>query len=202
MASVGEEITAGGLEPPVPAGEIPTVRVWDPLVRLFHWSLVTLFALNALFLDPESRAHRWVGYAVAALVGLRLVWGLIGPARARFADFAPSPVAVVEQIGDMRANRRRTHLGHTPLGALMIANLLLTLIGVGVTGYLLTTLAFWGVEWMKELHETLVTWAELSVAIHVAAVIWESRRTGINLARAMVTGEKPVPEGVEVIDPR
>ncbi|WP_417626085.1 cytochrome b/b6 domain-containing protein [Pararhodobacter aggregans] len=174
--------------------------VWDPFLRLFHWSLVTLFTLDALVLDPEIRLHRWVGYAVAVLVGLRIVWGLIGPVRARFADFLPTPFAVAEQIGDIRANRRRAHLGHTPLGALMILNLLLTLIAIAVTGYLQTTLAYWGVAWVTELHEGLVTWAELSVAAHIAAVIWESRRTGINLARAMVTGEKPVPEGVELLD--
>lgn len=177
-------------------------RVWDPLVRVFHWSLVTLFAANALVLDPEKPLHHWVGYAVAALVGLRLVWGLIGPARARFADFAPSPRAVLEQIGDMAANRPRTHLGHTPLGALMIANLLLTLIAIAVTGYMQTTLTYFGMEWVKELHEAFVTWAEISVAAHVAAVIWESRRTGINLPRAMVTGEKPVPDGIEILDHR
>ncbi|PTX03852.1 cytochrome b/b6 domain-containing protein [Pararhodobacter aggregans] len=175
-------------------------HVWDPFLRLFHWSLVTLFALNALILDPESRLHRWVGYAVAALIGLRIVWGLIGPARARFADFLPTPFAVAEQIGDIRAHRRRAHLGHTPLGALMIVNILLTVIAIAVTGYMQTTLAYWGVGWVKELHEALVTWAELSVAAHVAAVIWESRRIGINLARAMITGDKPVPEGVEVLD--
>jgi Cytochrome b len=176
-------------------------RVWDPALRVFHWSLVTLFATNALLLDPESHAHRWVGYAVAALIGLRILWGLIGPARARFAEFLPTPFAVAEQIADIRANRRRTHLGHTPLGALMILNLLLTILGIAVSGYLLTTVAFWGVGWVKELHEALVSWAEISVVAHIAAVLWESRRTGINLARAMVTGEKPVPEGVEVIDP-
>jgi Cytochrome b len=137
---------------------------------------------------------------VAALIGLRILWGLIGPP----APASPNPadaLAVAEQIADIRANRRRTHLGHTPLGALMILNLLLTILGIAVSGYLLTTVAFWGVGWVKELHEALVSWAEISVVAHIAAVLWESRRTGINLARAMVTGEKPVPEGVEVIDP-
>ena len=39
-----------------------------------------------------------------------------------------------------------------------------------------------------------MTWAEISVLVHVAAVIWESRRTGVNLPRAMVTGYKDIPE--------
>ena len=43
-------------------------RIWDPFVRLFHWSLVALFAANALFVEDDSTAHEWIGYAIAALV--------------------------------------------------------------------------------------------------------------------------------------
>ena len=50
-------------------------KIWDPFIRLFHWSLVAGFAANALILDDESKVHEWVGYAVVALVGLRLLWG-------------------------------------------------------------------------------------------------------------------------------
>jgi cytochrome b len=34
----------------------------------------------------------------------------------------------------------------------------------------------------------------VSVLAHILAVIWESRRTGVNLPRAMVTGVKAVPD--------
>lgn len=36
----------------------------------------------------------------------------------------------------------------------------------------------------------LVGWLEISVLAHIAAVIWESRRSRINLPKAMVTGFK------------
>jgi len=58
----------------------------------------------------------------------------------------------------------------------------------------MTTDRFWGVDWVAELHEGLVLWAGVSVGLHIAAVIFESRRTGVNLPRAMVTGYKTVPE--------
>lgn len=75
----------------------------------------------------------------------------------------------------------------------MIYNLLLALCVVGLSGFLMTTDMFWGVEWPEHLHEFSVTWTEISVVLHILAVIYESRRTGINLPRAMVTGYKDLP---------
>jgi cytochrome b len=173
--------------------------VWDPFIRLFHWALVAGFAANALFTDDESKLHEWVGYAVVGLIAARLIWGLIGPRHARFADFLPSPRAALQQVQDIATGRHRVYLGHTPLGALMILNLLATILLIGATGYMMTTNAFWGIEWVEEAHEVLVGWAEVSIVVHIAAVIWESFRTGVNLPRAMVSGVKSVPDDATII---
>lgn len=169
------------------------VKVWDPLVRLFHWALVAGFAANILVTAHGKAAHRWVGYAVAGLIALRLIWGIVGTRHARFADFLPRPAAVLGQLTDMATGRRRVHLGHSPLGALMIVNLLLTMAGLALSGYAMTTVMFFGVEWVEEVHEMLVVWAEISVAVHVLAVVVESRRLGVNLPKSMVTGYKTLP---------
>ena len=170
------------------------VKVWDPLVRLFHWSLVAGFALNALIVDDDGKLHQWIGYFVLALVGFRLAWGFAGPRFARFASFPPSLSGALAQLRDMVSGRRSLHIGHTPLGAWMIYNLLLTLLVIGISGHLMTTDMLWGVEWPEELHEISVAWAELSVVLHIAAVLAESRRTKVNLPRAMVTGWKDLPQ--------
>ncbi len=60
--------------------------------------------------------------------------------------------------------------------------------------WMMTTATFWGVDWVEELHEVLVVWVGLSAGVHVVAVIVESRRTGVNLPRAMVTGSKVMPD--------
>ncbi len=176
-------------------------KVWDPAVRVFHWSLVAGFAANALFTDPEEGLHHNIGYVVLGLIGLRVIWGLVGTRWARFASFPPDPAAALGQVADMANGRRRVHLGHTPLGALMIYNLLLSMIVIGVSGWMMTTYTWFGVEWVEELHEASVTWAEISVVVHVAAVLWESARTGVNLPRAMVTGYKRIPDENMITDP-
>jgi len=166
------------------------IKVWDPVVRVFHWSLVVGFTANALFTDAESALHEWVGYGIGALILARILWGLIGTRHARFTDFPPSVGGAMGQLAEIASARRRAHVGHSPLGALMIYNLLATILAICVTGYMMTTLAFFGVEWVEEVHEALVSWAELSVALHIAAVVFESRRLGINLPKSMVTGYK------------
>lgn len=174
------------------------LRIWDPIVRIFHWSVVALFFANAFVTDDESKLHIWLGYGVAGLLAARILWGLFGSRYARFRQFMPTREGVLGQLSDMATHRKRVHLGHTPLGALMIFNLLAALAGIAFSGWLMTTDMFWGVQWPETVHEALVTWAEISVVLHVAAVIWESRRTGVNLPRAMVTGVKSIPDGLQI----
>lgn len=169
------------------------LRVWDPAVRIFHWTLVGCFVANAFLDNPEKTLHHYIGYTVVAMVALRVLWGLVGTRHARFSDFPPSIGAALGQAQDMVTGRSHIHAGHSPLGALMIYNLLLTFLAIGTTGYMMLTVKFFGMDWVKDLHNVFVTWAEISVAAHIAAVIFESRRLKINLVRAMVTGTKTIP---------
>lgn len=175
------------------AAEGRVVRVWDPVVRLFHWGLVGAFLGNALFTEPGKAVHVGLGYGVAGLIALRVIWGFVGTRHARFADFLPRPSSVRAQVADMVAWRRRPHAGHSPLGAVMIFNLLLTMAGLALTGHALTTVTYFGVQWMADLHESLVIWAGVSVALHVLAVGVESLRLGVNLPLSMITGKKRLP---------
>ena len=167
-----------------------TVRVWDPLVRIFHWSLVLAFSGAYLLGDDGGQLHQALGYAVLGLVGFRLVWGLIGSRHARFAGFVPSTRELAGYLKDLVAHREARYLGHNPAGAVMIVALLLALIGTGTTGWLLTTDIFWGSEWMEEVHEALANGTLLLVGLHVAGVIFSSLRQRENLVRAMFTGRK------------
>lgn len=169
------------------------VKIWDPFVRLFHWSLVVAFALDALVLDEDTRLHEQVGYFVLILIAARVVWGLIGSKYARFSSFKPSISASVNQLSDIATQRNKPHLGHSPLGALMIYNLLISIVLIGVTGWMMTTNMFWGAEGVEEMHEGLVVWAAASIGVHIVAVIFEGRRNRVNLVKAMVTGYKTLP---------
>jgi cytochrome b len=177
----------------------PTVKVWDPIVRLFHWCLVVSFAVAWLTADTWDDIHEFAGYAAAALIGFRLVWGLVGPRYARFTQFVRSPRETLRYLGNMIRGRERRHLGHNPAGGMMVVGLIVVLAGTALTGWMYTTDAFWGVEWVEETHEFLANLMLILVTLHVAGVVFASFRHRENLARAMVIGRKRAPQSGDVI---
>ena len=68
---------------PTPRAQTRTVEVWDPFVRVFHWSLVACVLLNQFVLEAGDTAHAWSGYIASALVVARIVWGFVGTRHAR-----------------------------------------------------------------------------------------------------------------------
>lgn len=111
-----------------------SVKVWDPLVRLFHWSLVAAFAIAWLTGDEESRLHELAGYAVIGLVLVRIVWGFVGTRYARFSDFVYRPSTVLGYAREILRGKPKHYLGHNPLGGMMVLALLVSLLAAGATG--------------------------------------------------------------------
>ena len=170
-----------------------TVRVWDPLVRIFHWSLVGLFTFAFLTGDEWQKPHEVAGYVIAGLIGFRVIWGFVGSRHARFASFIYRPSTVAGFLVDTMRMKARRYLGHNPAGGLMVIGLLLAMVVISLSGWMMTTNAYWGVEWVEEVHEASAFAALGLIALHVGGVIVASLEHGENLVRAMVTGRKRAP---------
>ena len=166
------------------------VKVWDPFVRLFHWSLVSCVLLNQFVLEEGEAAHEWTGYLASALVLARVVWGFIGSRHARFADFFPTPARLARHFTALRQGQHPQYKGHNPLGALMMLALMAIVLALGLTGWMQTTDAYFGEEWLQELHEWLANGLLIAAGLHAAAAIVMGRIERVNLVRAMVTGVK------------
>lgn len=169
---------------------IESRRVWDPLVRVFHGSLVVCVLLNLFVVDDHAPLHRWLGYVAIAWVGLRVVWGFTGPRHARFSDFFPSPSRLAQHVRALMRGEPNRHWGHNPLGGLMVLVLMTLVLALGLSGWLQTTDAFWGVEWVQELHEVLADALIPLVGLHVSAALVMGRIERTRLVKAMVTGTK------------
>jgi len=167
------------------------VRVWDPLVRIFHWSFAGAVIL-AYLSDSARIVHESAGYAALALVGVRLIWGLVGTRHARFADFVRGPRAVRTYLGEMMEMKARRYLGHNPAGGAMILALLLLAAIAGVSGWLTTTDRFFAVWWMEDLHSLSADLLIACAGLHVVGVVASSLLHKENLVRAMITGKKRI----------
>lgn len=167
-----------------------SVKVWDPFVRLFHWSLVTCVLLNLWVLEEGESAHELAGYIAVGLVLARLVWGFIGTRHARFSDFFPTPSRVKTHVQALLRGEHPSSVGHNPLGALMMLALMALVLGMGATGWMMGTDAYFGAEWLEEVHEALANSLLLLAGLHATAAIVMSRLERVNLVRAMVTGKK------------
>jgi cytochrome b len=176
-------------KPALPA-KVTLVPVWDPFVRLFHWSLASLFLFSFLTGDGWDRAHEWAGYAITALICSRVVWGLVGPRHARFADFLYHPAVVLGFLADSLHFRAPRYLGHNPAGGAMVVALLATVAVICGTGIMMGMDAFWGAAWVENLH-VAATWTAIGlIVLHLVGVALASLEHKENLVRAMVTGLK------------
>jgi cytochrome b len=170
-------------------GDEPAVRVWDPVVRLFHWTLAAAF-LGAFLIERPRDLHEALGYVALGAVAVRLVWGFAGPRFARFGDFVPSPNGLLDYLGAALRGREPRYLGHNPAGGAMVVALLAMVALTGGSGWLMGTEAFFGENWLEECHEVAANTTLGLVGLHLAGVVWESLRHRENLVAAMITGKK------------
>ena len=174
-------------------------RVWDPFVRLFHWSLVTSFVVAYLSHEGGlSAIHHWAGYAAGALVLMRLLWGVVGTPYARFSQFVRHPTVILAYLRDIATGREARYIGHNPAGGAMVVALMLGMLATALTGWMETTDAYYGIAWVQILHSLCAHGLLLLVLMHLAGVLLASRRHGESLILAMITGKKraPGPEDV------
>lgn len=186
------------------------VKVWDPFVRIFHWTVVVSFFVAYVTEDEVMWLHELAGYIILALVLARIVWGVVGTRYARFSNFIYKPSTVKQYFNDSIHFKSKRYLGHNPLGGVMVILLLIMLLltswsGIEAEGsseisavnieFIKSAIADddhknGGHEIWEEIHEFLANTTLFLVFLHVAGVIFSSIAHGENLVRAMVTGRK------------
>lgn len=184
-----------GVGPRGPRPAPPRVErlVWDPLVRLTHWTIAVAVLLNGLVVNPDAALHHWLGYAAGGALAMRLLWGVVGWGPARFAAFPLRPRAAWHHAGELLRGRATASESHNPLGTFMVYNIWASLAVVTATGVMMGTTRFFGVAWVEDLHGLVADWLLISAALHVGGVLIDQRLTGVGLVRAMITGRKRLP---------
>lgn len=212
-----------------------STRRWDPIVKMTHWGVVAAVIGNGVITGEGSGLHIWVGYALAGLLGLRLLWGFIGPTEARFSAFPPSPSGAVKHLAEIKRGEVTVHRSHNPLGTFMVYSIWLCLGAIIVSGIAMSgpppanplaarteqgEAAYTissdsdevaereesgkdeggeneqgeaGEELLEEVHEIAVNLLYALILLHLAGVLFETRRGGKAVIGAMIPGgNRPV----------
>lgn len=111
-----------------------TVKVWDPLIRVFHWAMVAAFIIAYATGEDESSIHAYAGYVIMGLIGFRILWGLIGTTYARFSNFIYSPATTLHYLKSLFTNHPKHYLGHNPAAGMMVILMLIALVVATLTG--------------------------------------------------------------------
>ena len=169
------------------------VLIWDLPVRLIHWLLVICFlgAYLTAEIGELKIVHFTLGYTLAALMIIRIIWGFLGTTHAKFRSFIRHPMAAIHYLRSVIRREPTTDVGHNPAGALAIVALLSLGLLVSFTGWL--TLHEIVGEWSEEVHEVLANIMMVIVVIHIVAVVGASFLHKENLVKAMITGKKTAP---------
>jgi cytochrome b len=169
------------------------VRVWDPFVRLFHWTLALSVIVAWVLSGIRRTPHEAAGYVAAGLVAARVVWGFFGSPNARFASFVRGPAEVIAYLRAIASGTESRYLGHNPAGGVMIVTLLMAIAATALTGWMQNPYRLFGRDRWTLAHAFLGNAVLVFVGLHVAGVLLASWRHHDNLIRAMITGFKRPP---------
>lgn len=180
-------------------------KVWDLPTRLFHWSLVLVFA--GLWYTGENadfERHFLLGKIMLGLLVFRLLWGIVGSQTARFSHMPLHPKSALlyaqGKYGDS--------IGHNPLGSWSVI-VILTLLslqvisglfandGVLAEGPLVQFISTSLSDEFTDLHDLAFTALLAVLPLHIGAVMYYQHIKKQRLINAMITGEKTLKEGTK-----
>lgn len=190
-----------------PIRPVEKQKIWDPLLRLFHWLLagsVILAWYLGKFGPNVMTWHFWAGYVVIGLLAFRLIWGFVGPRPARFSSLIHRPRTITAYLGQM-FHRGPSHWpGHNPVGALSVIAMLAMLAAQATTGLISDPDDFINVGPLASYvsaatRSKAVGWHEAGaliilvlVLLHIAVILFYRFWKREDLVAPMVTGEKLV----------
>ena len=178
------------------------IRVWDLPIRLFHWLLLIAIVLSFITVKIGGNAmelHGRIGYCVLTLIIFRVCWGFIGSYHARFTNFIPSPMGLLNYL----SGKAKAGLGHNPLGALSVLALLFSVSVQAVTGLFANDdIAFEGpfakyvsnstVGLLTSIHHANESVLIVLIALHLCAILYYQKFKSENLIKPMLLGDKEI----------
>lgn len=127
-------------------------------IRFYHTALACLTVFAWLSGD-FGLVHEWLGYAVAAVIGFRLLWAVFNPRQLGLSRFYPD--------FDGLAFGNAFH--HPAVSRTLILGVAASVIGATVTGLPLDSGSSEGI--LEDIHEILANIVFVTVVLHAAYLL-------------------------------
>lgn len=181
-------------------------KIWDPVTRLWHWTLVIAVSLGWYFGEFMSfttiQWHFYCGYTILGLVVFRILYGFVGPAPIRLRALLFSPRAIARYLKTVSRREPSGTRGHNPLGSLSVLAMIVLLLAQASSGLFLESDDYFEAAPLARyvsdaVSDPLTWWHKLMakvilavVALHVTAIFFYLGWKKENLIRPMITGWK------------
>ncbi len=178
------------------------VLAFDLPVRLFHWIFTILFVTAIVIantVDDDSATfsyHMMAGMTLGFVLFLRIIWGFIGSTYARFNTFMVKPSQLIGYFKEMFNSSTKRYLNHNPASSVATLIMFLCVVGLGVTGYLMTT----GSEGIKDIHEFFAQLFVITAIAHIIGVLYHQFRHRDGMITSMIDGKKEAVDGQKPIE--
>ena len=180
------------------------ILVWSVFTRVSH-ILMMVFML-AVFLTPEVKQllslHVALGYTLAVLFGLRILWGLMDVKYSKFKDFNFNLRDLKDYMFSIFGNKGE-YIGHNPASSYaIVAMIVLTFLavgtgalaygvkeGMGIFSFMNHTL-FRDMKLFKEVHEFFANALMFVIFAHIAGVLLDKIVHKSDALTSMIDGQK------------
>lgn len=180
------------------------ILVWSVFTRVSH-ILMMVFML-AVFLTPEVKQllslHVALGYALAVLFGLRVLWGFMDVKYSKFKDFNFNLRDLKDYMFSIFGNKKE-YIGHNPASSYAIVAMIVLIFlavgtgalaygvkeGMGIFSFMNHTL-FRDMKLFKEVHEFFSNALMFVIFAHIAGVLLDKIVHKSDALTSMIDGQK------------
>ncbi len=172
--------------------------VYDWPLRVFHWSLVTLFAAAYVVTQVYDVdevyfvIHMFCGLTIFMAILLRICWGVIGEKYSRFSSFALRFSDLILYFRKVLSGQEKLWTGHNPASSWTALAMGTSALSLALTGYMMTAHDLRAE--LGGIHSVLANVFLALVIGHILGVLLHSLRHKDQLAISLIHGKKIICE--------
>lgn len=163
--------------------------LWGRSIRIIHWMVAGGVLVNWFVLEEGDPPHRWIGYVVATLVVCRIGLGIIGRGAMAFRSW-PLHWSDLKSFLECHFSRiDHDYRTHNPLASYVYLVIWSVILALGLSGWMMGLDAFWGEDWLKDIHGALAKGLMFLIVLHFGGIMVDSYLFKRKTWMGMITGK-------------